>query len=77
MILSYFVDPVLEEFPGRCGYQIFCFEDDDCVWEQFFATKEDAEEFGRDYVAGYFADGFPANSVIWKQEREVRIPSDV
>jgi hypothetical protein len=47
------------------------------VWEQFFATKEDAEEFGRDYVAGYFADGFPANSDIWKQEREVRISSDV
>jgi hypothetical protein len=71
MILSYFVDPVLEEF------LVFCFEDDDCVWEQFFATKEDAEEFGRDYVAGYFADGFPANSVIWKQEREVRIPFDI
>jgi len=56
---SYIIDAVLEEFPGRCGWLLFCFEDDDCVWEQFFATKNEAEIFGEDWVNGLFREGFP------------------
>lgn len=73
---SYDIDPVLEEFPGRCGFQIFLFEGDDCVWEDFFATKEDAVDFGEDFLEGWFRDGFPTSHVEWHQERETRIPYD-
>lgn len=56
---SYFIDSVVEEFPSVWGWQIFCFEDDDCIWDQLFTSKEKAEEFGREFVNGDYADGFP------------------
>lgn len=56
---NYFIDPVLEEFPGRCGYHVFLCEGDDCVYDKFFATRGEAEEFGEDFVEGLFRDGFP------------------
>lgn len=62
---SYFVDAVLEEFPGRVGFQIYCFEGEDCVWEYLFPEKIDAEEFGSDFLSGKFSDGFPANMQAW------------
>jgi len=57
---SYFIDPVLDE-SGFYGYRIFCFEDDDCVWDEYFATQGDAEVFGEDYISGCFVDGFPGS----------------
>ena len=44
---SYFVDAVLEEFPGRVGFQVYCFEGEDCVWEYLFPEKI---EIGRAHV---------------------------
>jgi len=55
---SYFVDSVVEQFSKGYGWQIFCFEDDDCIWDQLFTSKEKAEEFGKDYVNGVFSNGF-------------------
>lgn len=51
---SYDIDPVLEEVGGRCGFMVFLFEDDDCVWEQLMPTKDDAVELGENYLSGRF-----------------------
>lgn len=49
---SYEIDAVLEEFPGTFGYRIYCFEDDDCIDTNFFATKSEAEEYGDAFISG-------------------------
>lgn len=77
MSKSYDIDPVLEEFPGRCGWQIFLYEGDDCVWDDFFATRGEAEEFGEDFLEGWFRDGFPSSLDHWRRERETRISYNV
>jgi len=57
---TYEIDLVLDE--TKAGYILLCFEDDDCVWEQFFRTdrKDDAEMMGENFVAGKYEEGFPS-----------------
>lgn len=58
MSRTFEIDAVLEEFPGHAGYKLYCFEDDDCVYDCLFPTRREAEYFGRRFVNGDFKDGF-------------------
>jgi len=40
------------------GYNLYCFEDDDCIWEKFFRNRSDAVDYGEKYLSGHFVEGF-------------------
>lgn len=40
-------------------FELHCFEDDDCIWEQVFETEDEAAQFGTRYLDGEFKEGFP------------------
>lgn len=48
--LETIVSPVLEEFPGRCGYQVDCYIDDEYKEGAFFATREEAQTWAEDWL---------------------------
>jgi len=39
-------------------YELFCYEGDDCIWEQVFDDEDSARRFGARYLDGEFKDGF-------------------
>ena len=39
-------------------FNLYCYEDDDCVWEDEFNTEEEAQGYGTRYLNGEFKDGF-------------------
>lgn len=55
-IRTYLIEPELDEVIH--GYKLYCFEDDDCIWEKFFRNREDAVDYGDRFVDGEFVDGF-------------------
>lgn len=55
---TYDVDPIEQE-NGFSGFKLYCFEDDDCIWEAYFLNKFDAEDIGDQFIEGKFEDGFP------------------
>lgn len=57
MVRSYDVDILLEE--NRFGFMLLCFEDDDCVHEQFFLNSDDAHAMGRRFLDGLYIKGYP------------------
>jgi hypothetical protein len=40
------------------SYKLYCYEDDDCVWEASFDNRSDAVDYGEKYLSGYFDNGF-------------------
>lgn len=40
------------------GYNLLCFEDDDCIFEKFFRDHAEAVNYGEKYLSGYFEKGF-------------------
>lgn len=52
MQLSYEIDESAE------GYTLYCFEDEDCIWEENFKWRNDAFLAGEKFMFGEFADGF-------------------
>jgi hypothetical protein len=42
------------------GWMLLCFEDDDCIWEEFFRDRSKAEAQGNKYLDGTFIQGFVA-----------------
>lgn len=42
------------------GYVVHCYEDDDCIYTQYFADYINAEEFGNQYLnSDWNKTGFP------------------
>lgn len=50
MVRSYEVDINLEE--DRFGFILLCYEDDDCVYDQFFRSSDDAHLMGQRFLDG-------------------------
>lgn len=50
MIRSYEVALCLEK--DRVGFNLYLFEDDDCIWEEYFTNKNNAEKRGEKYLDG-------------------------
>lgn len=39
-------------------FDVYCYEDDDCIWEEKCETEEQAKAYGNRYLNGEFNDGF-------------------
>lgn len=52
MVRSYEVD--FSVVDKRAGFMLYCFEDDDCVWEQFFVDSTDAHKTGHRFLDGCY-----------------------
>ena len=39
-------------------YELYCYEGDDCIWEQNFDTQQEAQAYGNRYLDGEFKKGF-------------------
>ena len=52
MSKSYDVDFYILD--NKVGFMLYCFEDDDCVWEQFFNDSDEAHKFGHRYLDGCY-----------------------
>lgn len=57
MLRSYDVD--FDIVDGRAGFMLYCYENDDCVWEQFFLDSTDAHNMGNRFLDGLYIRGFP------------------
>ena len=62
MVRSYEVDVHLEEH--LFGFVLLCFEDDDCVHEQFFRNSDDAHAMGSRFLDGLYIKGFPIEELV-------------
>ena len=56
MVRSYDVDFYILD--NRAGFMLYCFENDDCVWEQFFVDSDDAHKTGHRFLDGCYVKGF-------------------
>lgn len=61
MVRSYEVD--FSVVDNRAGFMLYCFEEDDCVWEQFFVDSDDAHKTGHRFLDGCYVRGFPFEQV--------------
>jgi hypothetical protein len=52
MVKSYDVD--FSVVDNRVGFMLYCFEGDDCVWEQFFLDSDDAHDIGHRFLDGCY-----------------------
>ena len=52
MVRSYEVDFYVLD--NRAGFMLYCFENDECVWEQFFVDSTDAHKTGHRFLDGYY-----------------------
>lgn len=62
---SYDIDVCIESDKARVGFMLYCYEDDDCIWEQFFVNSEKARKIGEKFLDGCYYDGF-----IYYQEED-------
>lgn len=62
MVRSYEVEFSLVD--NRAGFMLYCFENDDCVWEQFFLDSVDAHAMGNRFLDGLYVKGFPFEEVV-------------
>ena len=62
MVKSYDVAFELDE--NRAGWVLLCFEDDDCVHEQFFRDRADADLMGHRFLDGCYIKGFPLEELV-------------
>jgi len=40
-------------------FTLYCYEGDDCVWEQTYQTNDAAMSYGKRFLDGEFKGGFP------------------
>lgn len=40
------------------GWMLYCFEGDDCIWEEFYRDRAKAEARGNKFLTGAFVEGF-------------------
>lgn len=52
MVRSYEVDFYVLD--NRAGFMLYCFENDECVWEKFFVDSTDAHMTGHRFLDGYY-----------------------
>lgn len=62
MVKSYDVSFELDE--NRAGWVLLCFEDDDCVHEQFFRDSDDAHYMGHKFLDGCYIKGYTFEEVV-------------
>jgi len=62
MVKSY--DVSFEMVDNRAGFMLYCFEDDDCIWEQFFVNSDDAHMIGQRFLDGLYIRGFPVDEFV-------------
>jgi len=56
MVKSYDVDFYILD--NQAGFMLYCFEDDDCVHEQFFRDSDDAHFVGHKFLDGCYVEGY-------------------
>ncbi len=61
MVRSYDVDFCVQN--NNAGFMLLCFEDDDCVWEQFFFDSTEAHKTGHRFLDGCYVRGFEYEAV--------------
>lgn len=54
MVRSYDVDFSFNVVDNRAGFTLYCFENDDCVWEQFFVDSTEAHKAGNRFLDGCY-----------------------
>ena len=54
---SYDIDVHIDS--EKVGFMLYCFEGDDCIFEQFFKDMSKAKKLGEKFLDGYFYSGFP------------------
>lgn len=62
MVRSYEVD--FSVVDNKAGFKLYCFEDDDCVWEQFFVDSIDAHKTGHRFLDGCYVRGWPVEEYV-------------
>lgn len=56
MAKSYDVDFSIVD--NRAGFMLMCFEDEDCVWQQFYLDSDEAHTIGHRFLDGLYIHGF-------------------
>jgi hypothetical protein len=56
MVRSYDVDFYVLD--NRAGFMLYCFEEDDCVHEQFYRNSDDAHYVGHKFLDGCYVRGY-------------------
>jgi hypothetical protein len=56
MVKSY--DVSFEMVDNRAGFMLYCFEEDDCVHEQFYRNSDDAHYVGHKFLDGCYIEGY-------------------
>ena len=62
MVRSYDVD--FSVVDNRAGFMLYCFENDDCVWEQFFLDSDDAHATGHRFLDGCYVKVYPLEELV-------------
>lgn len=57
MVRSYQVDIVVSY--DCLGFNLLCFEGDDCVWEQCYDDSDVAHAMGQRFLDGLYVKGYP------------------
>lgn len=71
---SYEIDPVLMEIPG-CDtptqlWHLFLFEDDDCIFDETYATQNEAKAVGESYLNGDDEPEYPQDEIDAEEQYE-------
>jgi hypothetical protein len=56
MVRSYDVDFYILD--NQIGFMLYCFEEDECVWEQFYRNSDDAHYVGHKFLDGCYVKGY-------------------
>jgi hypothetical protein len=62
MVRSYDVDFYVLD--NRAGFMLYCFEEDDCVHEQFYRNSDDAHYVGHKFLDGCYIEGYVLEDVV-------------
>lgn len=54
---SYDIDVHIDA--DKVGFMLYCFEGDDCIWEQFYSDSDRAKRQGEKFLDGCYYHGFP------------------
>jgi hypothetical protein len=52
MVRSYEVEFSMVD--NRAGFMLYCFENDDCVWEKFYTDSSEAHAMGHRFLDGAY-----------------------
>ena len=56
MVRSYDVD--FSVVDNQVGFMLYCFEEDECVHEQFYRNSDDAHYVGHKFLDGCYVKGY-------------------